>query len=161
MDVSTSSRLATLGEVSEGRRAGAAFVDFLYPSPAKRSVGGIFKWWEKRRLGYNAIVGAGGTVSLGVIMLVERLLGTGGGQGGILTGVIVTGLLANVCYTLGPVTESLLHKLWGRDVRPVGPHLFRAGLIFSVGLTFMLPMMVTAVRVVAWFVSGLLGLGLP
>ena len=30
---------------------------FLYPRAAARTMGAIFKWWEKRRLAYNLIVG--------------------------------------------------------------------------------------------------------
>ena len=59
-------------------------------------------------------------------------------------------LLANACYTLGPVAELVLRRLLGDRLLPVGPLLFRQGLVFSVGLT-LLPMLlagaVWAVRV--------------
>ena len=42
----------------------SAITEFLYPTPAKRTVGGIVKWWEKRRLAYNVAVGASGLFSL-------------------------------------------------------------------------------------------------
>lgn len=122
------------------RRIGSTLADFLYPRPARRTVGSIFKWWERRRLAYNAIISVGGAVSLSGLWLGFLLIGNPVSPGFILTPVIPVLLAANACYTLGPIVESLAHKLWGREVLPIGPHLFRAGLIFSVGLTLVLPM---------------------
>jgi hypothetical protein len=42
--------------------------------------------------------------------------------------------MANMCYLFGPAVEILVEKLWGRQVLPTGPALYRAGLTFSVGL---------------------------
>lgn len=130
--------------------------DFLYPRPAKRRVGAIFKWWERRRLAYNAIIAAGGAITLTVGGLGNLLFGNPITLGWLLTPVVPVLLAANACYTLGPIVESLAHKVWGREVLPVGPHLFRAGLIFSVGLTLVLPMILMAfffgVRVVEAFI---------
>ena len=36
----------------------------LYPRAAARSAGAIVKWWEKRRLSYNLIVGGGAGLSV-------------------------------------------------------------------------------------------------
>jgi hypothetical protein len=47
----------------------------------------------------------------------------------------VYALCANLCYSLGFAVELLLQQLWGDEVAPVGPTLFRHGLVFSVGLT--------------------------
>ena len=68
----------------------------------------------------------------------------------MLTPVIPVLLAANACYTLGPIVESLAHKLWGREVLPIGPHLFRAGLILSVGITLVLPMILLGFQLVVW-----------
>ncbi len=35
--------------------------EFLFPAPARRSVSGIVRWWESRRLAYNVLVGGAGT----------------------------------------------------------------------------------------------------
>ena len=48
--------------------------------------------------------------------------------------VLAFGVMANVCYVLGPTGEIALQKLWGDKLLPVGPTLFRMGLTFSVGL---------------------------
>ena len=137
---------------------GARIGRFLYPSPAPRSVGGIFRWWEKRRLAFNLIVGGGGAVSLGAHGILNGMQGvTDSPQ---LIAIVPLLLVANLCYTLGPVTESALHKIAGRDVAAVGPHLLRAGLALSVGVSFLLPMLAagvrTAIGVLAW-AMGLLG----
>lgn len=140
----------------ETGRSRSRLADFLYPRPAKRGVGAIFKWWERRRLAYNAIVAAGGAITLTVGALGSLLFGNPITLGWLLTPVVPVLLAANACYTLGPIVESLAHKVWGREVLPVGPHLFRAGLIFSVGLTLVLPMILMAfffvVRVVEAFI---------
>ncbi len=145
----------------EDGATGSRLVDFLYPAPARRSVGKIFKWWEKRRLAYNAIICAGGSVSLAGIAALGLLNGTGlslADAGQVLRGVVPILALANVLYLLGPVTESLAHKLWGREVRAIGPHLFRAGLILSVGVTFLLPTILIGVQLVMLMLKGLAGL---
>ena len=124
---------------------GSALADFLYPRPARRTIGGIFKWWEKRRLAFTAMISAGGAISLGSHGLLTWLEG-GAIQFPPVFGVLGMLLLANACYTLGPLTEATLHKIWGRDVLPVGPHLFRAGLTLSLGIAFLLPMLGAGLR---------------
>lgn len=49
--------------------------------------------------------------------------------------IILYGVAANACYTFGFALEALLQRIWGDDVAPVGPTLWRHGLVFSVGLT--------------------------
>lgn len=137
---------------------GSALARFLYPKPARRTIGGIFGWWERRRLAFTAMISAGGAVSLGAHGLLTWLEG-GAIQFPPLFGVLGMLLLANACYTLGPLTEAALHRIWGRDVLPVGPHLFRAGLALSVGISFLLPMLGAGVRLGLLVVRTLLGGG--
>ena len=112
----------------------SALTEFLYPAPARRTVGSIVGWWEKRRLAYNVAVGSAGLVSLGMAYLVNLLP-----PGGFPTPlswipIAVFAVMANVCYLFGPATELFIEKLWGPKVLPTGPALFRIGLTFSVGL---------------------------
>ena len=112
-----------------------ALARLLFPAPAlRRSPAVILAWWESRRLTYNAIVGGTGLLTLAVLQVLSWLpphlplpvpwpL------------VVAYGVCANVCYTFGYLFESLLARIWGDDVAPVGPTLFRHGLVFSVGLT--------------------------
>lgn len=137
---------------------GSALARFLYPKPARRTIGGVFSWWERRRFAFTAIISAGGAVSLGSHGLLTWLEG-GGIQFPPVLGVLGMLLLANACYTLGPLTEAALHRIWGRDVLPVGPHLFRAGLALSVGISFLLPMLGAGVRLGILVVRTLLGGG--
>lgn len=141
----------SIPEVDEGaRRSGSRLADFLYPTPAKRTVGAIFAWWERRRLAFNAIISAGGAVSLSGLGLLAALHGEPIALREAAVPVFVFLLAANACYTLGPIVESLVHKLWRREVLPVGPLLFRAGLTFSVGLTLVLPMILLGFQLVVW-----------
>ena len=133
---------------------------FLYPAPARRrTAGGIFKWWESRRLAYNVIVGAGGALTMSIATVFSQIIGAPMAVSELLTPVIPIAIMANICYTLGPLTEWFLHRLWGRDVQPVGPHLFRAGLILSAGATFLLPTLLMGFALVLWLVRGIFGLG--
>ena len=140
----------------EPGRSRSRLADFLYPRPAKRGVGAIFKWWERRRLAYNAVISVGGAVSLTSLWLGFLLLGNPVSLGFMLTPVLPVLLAANACYTLGPIVESLAHKVWGREVLPIGPHLLRAGLIFSVGLTLVLPMILLGFQLVVRLVQALI-----
>ena len=111
--------------------------EFLFPAPAKRSVGSILGWWEKRRLPYNLIVGGAGVVSLAVASVVTALPPSAHGWGLVPWQPIVAfGVLANVFYLLGPAAELLVEKVGGGKILPTGPSLFRMGLTFSVGLAF-------------------------
>ena len=135
-------------------------VRFLYPAPARRrTAGGIFKWWESRRLAYNVIVGAGGALTMSIATVFSQLIGQPMAAAQLLAPVVPIAIMANICYTLGPLTEWFLHRLWGRDVQPVGPHLFRAGLILSAGATFLLPTLLMGFALVLWLVRGIFGLG--
>ena len=47
--------------------------DFLFPAPAPRTTWGIVKWWERRRLHYNLIVGGTGLLSMGLFKLIAAI----------------------------------------------------------------------------------------
>ncbi len=128
----------------------------LFPSPAhRRTTLGLLGWWESRRLLYNGIVGVSGLASLTVV---EVFCWLPPGPHHYLPpqATVVFGIAANVCYTLGWVMESAMERLWGREAPLIGPALFRQGLAFSVGLTW-LP---AAVSVVDWTVRLARALGL-
>ncbi|MFC1661404.1 hypothetical protein ACFL3S_08155 [Gemmatimonadota bacterium] len=115
-----------------------ALTEFLFPKPARRTLGGIVGWWESRRPQYNLIVGASGLFSLGLLRFLAwlppnpRVLGATDWRV-----VLAFGLLANVCYLLGPMVETGIEKLSGGKILPTGPVLFRMGLTFSLGLTLL------------------------
>jgi hypothetical protein len=111
--------------------------DVLYPLAAnRRTTGSIITWWESRRPTYNLIVGSAGLLTLGAVKLISWLPPHTPMPIGWQP-VIVFGALANVCYSLGWVLEASAQRVWGDRVRPLGPPLFRQGVAFSVGLTFL------------------------
>ena len=129
----------------------SAITEFLFPAPARRTAGAIVGWWESRRLKYNLIVGGAGVTSLAAVWVVSMLppgphIPPAGFWVSVWQPVVVFAVLANVCYTLGPTVEVIAEKLWGRQLLPVGPSLFRMGLTFSVGLAFLPTLLV----VFAW-----------
>lgn len=131
-----------------------ALSEFLFPAPARRSIGSIIGWWERRRLAYNAIVGTAGVFSLGVANLLLAIPPYG--HGGIPVGaVLVVGIAANLCYSMGAAAEIAIEKGSGGRILPTGPALYRMGLTFSVGLVLM-PTLIASfdwlVRFIRWIV---------
>ena len=108
--------------------------EFLFPAPAPSRATAIISWWENRRLAYNGIVGAAGLFSYGVGNVVGLLVD---GHLIPLIPVVVFGVMANVCYCLGPIIEIALRSKLRGKLLPVGPTLFRMGLTFSVGLALL------------------------
>jgi hypothetical protein len=109
----------------------------------------VVRWWEARRPVYNAAVGGTGLVTLAALALLNALPPL------VVTVQIalVYGIVANICYSLGPLFDLLARRLGGPDYAPVGPTLFRYGFVFSIGLT-LFPVMIAglwwAVRLVLW-----------
>lgn len=132
-----------------------ALGDFLYPDPAERRPGAIIRWWERRRIPFNVIVGGSGLVTIGLASLFTLLPPQ---PPGIVAfpwvGVLAYGVLANLCYTLGPAAELLVDRLFGDRVLPIGPLLFRAGLTLSIGLTVVVP---TILLTIAWVIRIIVG----
>ncbi len=127
----------------------SALSEFLFPAPAPRRAGAIIAWWERRRFAYNVWVGAAGSVSLVAFWVASGLFGPGPIIAPSLVGAGVFGLMANLCYLLGPAAELLLETIWGRRVLPAGPTLFRMGLTFSVGLALFPTLLLTILGVVS------------
>lgn len=112
-----------------------ALTEFLFPAPAERSAKSIIGWWEKRRLAYNVWVGGAGLLSLGIVSVVSALPPMAHPLPFFpVVGAVVFGVMANLCYLLGPTAEILVEKLSKGSILPTGPVLYRMGLTFSVGL---------------------------
>jgi hypothetical protein len=112
---------------------------FFTPIYHPRSAIGVIRWWESRRLLYNASVGAAGVTSLGVMALLGSLPPhpLPFDMGILLIGVPVYGLLANLGFTVGAPADLLLRRFLGERAAAAGPVLFRYGFVFSVGLTLL------------------------
>ncbi|MFV1986489.1 MAG: hypothetical protein ACC682_04370 [Gemmatimonadota bacterium] len=126
-----------------------ALVRFLFPKPAERRTGAIVAWWEKRRIAYNLIVGGAGLATMGLATVASLLPPDPPRFYFSFVPIVVVGILANVCYTLGPIVEVATNRFFGRKLLPIGPTLFRNGLVFSVGVVFVLP---TIIMTLAWLV---------
>ncbi|MFV1988810.1 MAG: S8 family serine peptidase, partial [Gemmatimonadota bacterium] len=70
----------------------------------------------------------------------------GGRIRGPFGAVLAVGVFANIAYTLGSVVEVTVNNRWGRKLLPVGPVLFRQGVLFSVGLTLVLPTIILTIH---------------
>lgn len=103
------------------------------------TTGQVIRWWELRRLLYNALLLVVGIAAIaGMEWLMSRAipLGEDAVEPMILVlGVLAYALLANLCYTLGWVVELRNRKTDPVAARQRGQWMFRAGLLFSCALT--------------------------
>ena len=116
----------------------SALTRVLFPAPAEvRNTGGILRWWESRRLTFNVAVGGAGLVTLAAMKVIALVPPLSMSMPIFWPGVLAYGVLANLFYSLGFMTEAVMQRAWREDTPRVGPPLFRQGLIFSVGLTLL------------------------
>jgi hypothetical protein len=119
-----------------------SLLDSLAPELTSRRTRDVIGWWEQRRYTYNMLVGLTGVAACAVLLAcgfaADALTGAVSDIGSPfieLAGIIMYGLMANVCYTGGWVVTLALRAA-GRDRQGTfSPRAFRAGLIFSLGLT--------------------------
>jgi hypothetical protein len=98
----------------------------------------VIVWWEIRRVPFNLFLLLLGLISTAVVMLAgEHHFGPNTDFGNPFFGVVLYGLAANLCYTLGWITELIWFR--GDSVRSekIRPKVFHAGLIFSGVLTLL------------------------
>lgn len=109
------------------------FTPIYYP----RSAWSVVSWWESRRPMFNVCVGTAGLLSLGAVTL-SSILPPHPLPWQLPWGVVVVyGVMANVCYSLGAPADLLLRRMLGDRAPAVGPALFRYGFAFSLGLTLL------------------------
>jgi hypothetical protein len=100
-------------------------------------------WWEARRIPFNLIVGSAGiitcitvgVVALGAEVLFHSEFGLPDPPLFALFGIIIYGLLANVCYTGGWIAELVVRKVWPREADRFATLSLSLSVIFSVLLT--------------------------
>ena len=105
-------------------------------TPASRSNREIIRWWEQRRVFYNAVMLVAGfitivlAVSLKEIRFADLL--------NALPPVLIFALSANLFYTLGWITEIVCNRLLSEKefVQKAGPVLFIGGIVLSVFFSF-------------------------
>ena len=127
------------------------FRDELLTSP-----GQVIRWWERRRLVFNAAVGATGVVTIGVIAALSAIgPHTGGMDGPPPIFILIYGVAANILYTGGWIAELLLRPIFGLSSGTVGATLFRYGFFFAAALTA-LPIPIAVVSLVGRIAEWLL-----
>jgi hypothetical protein len=101
--------------------------------------GEIILWWERRRIPYNVAVGAVGFVSVSILLSLGRSLV--GDQEALFSpfllfvGILLYGIAANLCYTLGWFTELALCKFGNSDTTKFATSAFNTGLALSCVVT--------------------------
>ena len=99
----------------------------------------VIRWWELRRLLYNLVLLVVGVAAIaGMEWLMGRVIPLGEDAIEPLTlvlGVVVYGIMANLCYTLGWVIELRRRRADPVAARQRGQWMFRAGTLFSCVLT--------------------------
>jgi hypothetical protein len=125
---------------------------FFTPIYHPHSPWSVFKWWESRRLLFNVTVGSAGLISLGTATLFAILPPHPAHFLVPAAVILVYGVMANICYSLGAPLDLLLRRKLGERAAAAGPVLFRYGFVFSLGLTLLpIPLAVLS-WVVRWFV---------
>lgn len=100
---------------------------------APRSGGAVetYCWWEARRVQYNLVVGATGLFTLAVVQL------CGLGFGGIVFAAIPYGIMANICYSCGWISDYIARHFWKEKAENFGVILYCQGTAFSILLTLL------------------------
>lgn len=99
----------------------------------------IIRWWELRRLLYNAILFVIGIASIiAMEILMQKVIPVGEDALEPLAmafGVVAYGIMANLCYSLGWIVELVGRKTDPLSARSRAEKHFWAGLWFSCLLT--------------------------
>jgi hypothetical protein len=114
----------------------AILKNFFAVAPNHKSNKEVIRWWERRRIFYNAVMLAAGcvtiilAVSLGEISFTDIT--------NALPPILIVALSANLFYTLGWMVEIACRKFIPEKefVQKAGPVLFIAGISLSVFFTF-------------------------
>jgi hypothetical protein len=98
-------------------------------------------WWEIRRIPYNLALLVVGVVSIYSMEVIGNHLVKPGEDLaepiGMLIGIIIYAVMANICYSLGWITELVWSAGDTTKTEMRRQKVFQLGLIFSIGLTLM------------------------
>jgi len=103
---------------------------FALDAPRPDGAVETFCWWEARRVQYNLVVGATGLFTMAVVQLCGF-----GSAGGFIFAALSYGMMANICYSSGWLSDLLARHYWKEKAEHFGPILYCQGVAFSVLLT--------------------------
>lgn len=99
----------------------------------------IIWWWELRRLLYNGLLLVVGVAAIvGMEWLMNKVIPAGEDAVEpmvLILGILLYGIMANLCYTLGWIFELRGRQTAPELARQRGVKMFRTGLLFSCLLT--------------------------
>lgn len=101
----------------------------------------VIIWWELRRISYNAIVGVVGLIGVSGFAALASLRPKEFEDVPEPFAILIFGFVANVCFTGGWMAELVARFLWRERAVFFGPIMFSLGLLFSVGLCFLPPLL--------------------
>ena len=111
----------------------------------------IVRWWESRRLGFNLYVGAVGLVTWFLVLIAGSAAVKPGADFeepiAMILGPFVYAFMANLCYTLGWIVDTVQFRGSPRTT------LYKAGVVFSVIVTALPGLW----AVVAWLMTFITG----
>lgn len=105
----------------------------------------VIIWWELRRIAFNCIVGTVGIISVVVFVLLASLRPRQFEEGPEPFAILIFGFGANLCYTGGWIAELVARLLWRERATFFGPMTFSLGLLFSIALCFLPPLLAALV----------------
>jgi len=128
---------------------GHTFWRWLFAPRDESSRWSIIVWWEKRRLAYNAIVGGVGLICLMLFLVVmSSPKMTAPGEDAVEPfAVMLAPIAANFCYTAGWIFELAVSLLGEENSRKLGPTLLKVGLVFSL-IVVAIPPVVALARLI-------------
>jgi hypothetical protein len=106
--------------------------------------GDVIRWWESRRLFFNMVVGCTGIITCVLLIIcaftadstVGEPIGLPDGPLLGVFGILLYGILANICYTGGWVCELLVRTARkAKSSTSFGLTAFRMGITFSIFIT--------------------------
>lgn len=112
---------------------------FLHTGDGPRQCGAIIRWWETKRLMYNLMVGLAGLPTVFVMLRYHELYpDLRVAQPAFITFYVINyAVMANLCYTLGPISELFAGRSFGKSAGHVGSVLWMLGTVFSVAMTLL------------------------
>jgi hypothetical protein len=110
--------------------------------------GQVIRWWELRRVLYNAVLLVIGAAAMfGTLWLIDKV-NPNSDIGTPILGVFLYALIANSCYTMGWIVELLARRRDAVAARQLGQRMFRLGTVSSCAITT-LPFWFTCVYFIA------------